>query len=140
MVKKTGNINFGINIIMQISKNVQKILKFYESDNPGVKNNLARLLNHGDLGGTGKIVILPVDQGFEHGPLESYSINEDAFDPYYHYRLAIESQVSAYAAPLGSLEMGASEFAGMVPTILKMNSSNTLMSKDIPANQSITLL
>jgi class I fructose-bisphosphate aldolase len=52
---------------------VREILSWYESDNPGVKTNLARLLNTGRLAGTGKFVILPVDQGFEHGPARSFA-------------------------------------------------------------------
>ena len=43
---------------------VKNILSWYGADNPGTLANLARLLNHGTLGGTGKMVILPVDQGF----------------------------------------------------------------------------
>lgn len=111
---------------MQMTKTVQNILANYESDNPGTKANLARMLMHGELGGTGKMVILPVDQGFEHGPARSFAVNPEGYDPHYHYRLAIESGCSAYAAPLGSLEAGASTFAGQVPTILKVNSSNCL--------------
>jgi len=121
-----------------ITKKVRNILNFYESDNPGVKNNLARLLGQGALGGTGRLVILPVDQGFEHGPVASFAVNEDAYDPHYHYKLAVEANVSAYAAPLGSLEAGASTFSGMIPTILKINSSNSLISKDSAPNQAVT--
>ena len=54
---------------------VKEILGWYGSDNPGTLTNLARLLNHGRLGGTGKLVILPVDQGFEHGPARSFAVN-----------------------------------------------------------------
>ena len=104
---------------------VRAILNNYESDNPGVKGNLARILMHGKLGGTGKLVILPVDQGFEHGPARSFSINPDAYDPHYHYQIAIDAGLSAYAAPLGMIEAGASTFAGQIPTILKVNSSNS---------------
>jgi class I fructose-bisphosphate aldolase len=104
---------------------VKKILAGYESDNPGTKTNIARILMHGKLGGTGKLVILPVDQGFEHGPARSFAINPDAYDPHYHYALAIEAGLSAYAAPLGMLEAGADTFAGQIPTILKVNSSNS---------------
>ena len=53
---------------MKINGQVQKILGNYESDNPGTKANLARILMHGKLGGTGKLLILPVDQGVEHRP------------------------------------------------------------------------
>jgi class I fructose-bisphosphate aldolase len=111
---------------MAVTEQVKKILGWYESDNPGTKANLVRLLNHGKLGGTGKLVILPVDQGFEHGPARSFAANPAAYDPHYHFSLAIEAGLSAYAAPLGMLEAGASTFAGQIPTILKLNSSNSL--------------
>ena len=105
---------------------VKKILGFYESENPGVVNNLARILNHGYLGGTGKVVILPVDQGFEHGPILSFAGNANAYDPYYHFKLAISSGCNAYAAPLGFLQAGVKEFAGEIPLILKLNNSDSL--------------
>jgi class I fructose-bisphosphate aldolase len=104
---------------------VRAILANYESDNPGVKANLARILMQGRLGGSGKLVILPVDQGFEHGPARSFAVNEPAYDPHYHFQLAIDAGLSAYAAPLGMLEAGAGTFAGQIPTILKVNSSNS---------------
>ncbi|TKD51057.1 class I fructose-bisphosphate aldolase [Sphingomonas baiyangensis] len=104
---------------------VKAILANYESDNPGVKANLYRMLMQGRLGGTGKMIILPVDQGFEHGPARSFAINPAAYDPHYHYQLAIDAGLSAYAAPLGMLEAGADSFAGQIPTILKVNSSNS---------------
>ena len=110
---------------MKISQRVKKILSYYESDNPGTKGNLARILMHGKLGGTGKMVILPVDQGFEHGPARSFARNASAYDPHYHYQLAIDAGLNAYAAPLGMLEAGADTFAGAIPTILKLNSSNS---------------
>ncbi len=105
---------------------VKEILGWYESDNPGSKTSLARILNHGHLGGTGKLVILPVDQGFEHGPARSFAANPPAYDPRYHFQLAIDAGLNAYAAPLGMIEAGASTFAGEIPLILKMNSSNSL--------------
>jgi class I fructose-bisphosphate aldolase len=107
------------------TKAVAKILANYESDNPGVKANLYRFLSQGRLGGTGKMIILPVDQGFEHGPARTFAMNPDAYDPHYHYQLAIDAGLSAYAAPLGMLEAGADKFAGQIPTILKLNSSNS---------------
>lgn len=116
---------------MKITQKVRKILANYESDNPGTKANLARILMEGKLGGSGKLVILPVDQGFEHGPARSFAPNPEAYDPHYHYELAIDAGLSAYAAPLGMLEAGADTFAGAIPTILKVNSSNSLAtSKD----------
>ena len=113
---------------MRISQRVKKILSHYEGDNPGTKTNLARILAHGKLGGTGKLVILPVDQGFEHGPARSFAPNPDAYDPHYHFQLAADAGLSAYAAPLGMIESGADTFAGVVPTILKVNSANSLAS------------
>lgn len=123
---------------MQMTDTVRKILANYESDNPGVKGNLARMLMTGKLAGTGKMIILPVDQGFEHGPARSFAANPAAYDPHYHYQLAIDAGLNAYAAPLGMLEAGADTFAGQIPTILKVNSANSLMSDTAGKNQAIT--
>ncbi|MBI1172292.1 class I fructose-bisphosphate aldolase [bacterium] len=123
---------------MRTTRIVQKILSNYEGETPGVKANLARILSEGKLGGTGKLVILPVDQGFEHGPARSFSVNPAAYDPHYHYQLAIDAGLSAYAAPLGPLEAGADTFAGQIPTILKVNSANSLMPSVAPKTQAIT--
>ncbi len=111
---------------MKTTQKVRKILSYYESDNPGTKANLARILMQGKLGGTGKLVILPVDQGFEHGPARSFAPNPAGYDPHYHFQLAIDAGLSAYAAPLGMIEAGADTFAGQIPTILKVNSANSL--------------
>jgi len=121
---------------MQLTPKVKEILSWYEGDNPGVKSNLARLLMHGRLGGTGKLVILPVDQGFEHGPARSFAANPPAYNPHYLYELALEAGLSGYAAPLGLLQQGADSYAGQLPTILKLNSANSL-SATIP-DQAIT--
>jgi class I fructose-bisphosphate aldolase len=123
---------------MKMTDNVKKILGNYESDNPGVKANLARILMSGKLGGTGKLVILPVDQGFEHGPARSFAKNEIAYDPHYHFKLAINAGLSAFAAPLGMLEAGASTFAGQIPLIMKLNSSNSLSREKDAPSQAIT--
>ncbi len=112
---------------------VREILSWYGADNPGVLTNLARMLNHGRLAGTGKMVILPVDQGFEHGPARSFAKNPDAYDPSYHFSLAIESGCNAYAAPLGFIEAAARDYAGEIPLILKINNSDSLFkSKEDP--------
>ncbi len=111
---------------MQVTERVEEILSWYEGDPPGVKANLYRLLMHGRLAGTGKLVILPVDQGFEHGPARSFAPNPSAYDPHYLYELAIEAGLSGYAAPLGLLQQGADSFAGRLPLILKLNSANSL--------------
>ncbi len=111
---------------------VREILSWYGADNPGVLTNLARMMNHGRLAGTGKLVILPVDQGFEHGPARSFAMNPDGYDPSYHLQLAIESGCSAYAAPLGALEVCVRDFAGEIPLILKINNSETLYTNKSP--------
>ena len=116
---------------------VKEILSWYSSENPGVKTNLARLMNHGRLAGTGKFVILPVDQGFEHGPARSFAPNAPGYDPRYHVELAIESGCNAYAAPLGFLEAVASDYAGDIPLILKLNNSDSL-SKGIEPCSAVT--
>jgi class I fructose-bisphosphate aldolase len=123
---------------MRMSEPVKRILDNYESDSPGTKANLARILMSGRLGGSGKLVILPVDQGFEHGPARSFAPNPPAYDPHYHYQLAIDAGLSAYAAPLGFLEAGASTFAGSIPTILKLNSANSLARAKEAPSQAIT--
>jgi class I fructose-bisphosphate aldolase len=123
---------------MIASDRVKKILDGYESDNPGTKANLARILMQGKLGGTGRLVILPVDQGFEHGPARSFAPNPPAYDPHYHFSLAIEAGLSAYAAPLGFLEAGAATFAGAIPTILKVNSANSMARAKEAPSQAVT--
>ena len=110
---------------MKITQRVKRILANYESDCPGTKAKLASILMHGKLGGSGKMVILPVDQGFEHGPDRSFAPNPAGYDPHYHYQLAVDAGLNAFAAPLGLLEAGADSFAGAVPTILKLNSSDS---------------
>ncbi len=114
---------------MTLTPEIRKIIDCYESDNPGSKASLVRMLNHGRLAGTGKLVILPVDQGFEHGPARSFAPNPPAYDPHYHFQLAIDAGLSAYAAPLGMIEAGAGTFAGQIPLILKLNSSNSLATE-----------
>ena len=116
------------------TKRVKEILSWYSADNAGTLANLARILNHGRLGGTGKLVILPVDQGFEHGPARSFAKNPAGYDPRYHFELAIEAGCNAYAAPLGFLEAGAAEFAGDIPLILKLNNSDALTAMPDPCS------
>jgi fructose-bisphosphate aldolase, class I len=114
------------------SSRVREILGWYGSDNPGTLTNLARLLNHGRLAGTGRFVILPVDQGFEHGPARSFATNSAGYDPRYHFELAIAAGCNAYAAPLGFIEAGVAEFAGEIPLILKLNNSDSLSGGSDP--------
>jgi len=117
-----------------MTERVREILSWYAGSNPGTLSNLARMLNHGVLGGSGKMVILPVDQGFEHGPARSFAPNPAGYDPQYHFKLAIESGCNAYAAPLGFLEAGAADFAGEIPLILKLNNSDTLYDTPDPCS------
>ncbi len=119
---------------MALTDRVKQILSWYGSDNPGVRANLVRMLNHGNLAGTGKMVILPVDQGFEHGPARSFAPNPEGYDPEYHAQLAVDSGCNAYAAPLGFLEAVADRFAGEIPLILKLNNSDTLAKVDQPCS------
>ncbi|WP_323732962.1 class I fructose-bisphosphate aldolase [Candidatus Bandiella euplotis] len=123
---------------MHLTAQVANILKNYTSETPAVKSNIVRILMSGKLAGTGKMVILPVDQGFEHGPSKSFAVNEAAYDPVYHVKLAIDAELNAYAAPKGMLEAIPDEFRGAIPLILKANSSNSLVPKNNSPNQAIT--
>lgn len=123
---------------MSVTPAVKKILSWYESDSDKTKASLGRMLMQGHLAGTGKMVILPVDQGFEHGPARSFAANPPAYDPHYHFQLAIDAGLNAYAAPLGMLEAGAETFKGKIPTILKINSSNSWAPKDAAPDQAVT--
>ena len=115
-----------------MSTRVREILSWYGSDNAGTRANLARMLLHGKLAGTGKLVILPVDQGFEHGPARSFAPNPPAYSPLYHFELGIDTGCNAYAAPLGFLEAGADRFAGEIPLILKLNNHDVLHDEKDP--------
>jgi fructose-bisphosphate aldolase, class I len=117
-----------------MSERVEEILSWYGSDSPGTRANLYRLLTTGRLAGTGKLVILPVDQGFEHGPARSFAKNPAGYDPRYHFELALKAGCNAYAAPLGFLEAGAGEFAGRIPLILKLNNSDVLYKDKDPCS------
>ena len=123
---------------MRITQTVKKILDNYSSESPAIISRLYQILMHGKLSGTGKMLILPVDQGFEHGPDRSFIKNQASYDPSYHYQLAVDAGLSAYAAPLGFISTSAREFAGQIPTILKLNSSNSLLSKSSVADQAFT--
>ena len=123
---------------MKLTRKVRQILSNYESDCPGTKANIARILMHGRLGGSGKVIILPVDQGFEHGPHRSFAPNPPAYDPHYHFQLAIDAGLNAFATPLGMVEAGADTFAGQIPIILKVNNANSLFPSAAHKDQAIT--
>lgn len=120
---------------MPLTPAVSAIIDNYDSENPGTRAKLVQMLNHGRLGGTGKMLILPVDQGFEHGPARSFAPNPAGYDPLYHWQLAIDAGLSAFAAPIGLLSTGAAHFAGQIPLILKVNSSN---NHALAADQALT--
>ena len=123
---------------MHITNAVKKIIAGYASESPAIKYRLCQILMHGRLAGTGRMVILPVDQGFEHGPARSFAKNPSAYDPDYHFRLAIDAGLSAYAAPMGFLEAAIDKFIGQIPIILKLNSNNALDSQLDNPDQAIT--
>lgn len=115
-----------------MSERVEKILSNYAGENPGVIGNLRRMMHTGTLAGTGKMVILPVDQGFEHGPGRSFEPNPQGYDPEYHAYLATKSGCNAYAAPLGFIEAIAHKYGGRLPLILKVNNSDLLAKTAAP--------
>ena len=115
-----------------MSQRVREILSYYASENPGVRSSIARFLNHGRLAGTGRLVILPVDQGFEHGLARSFAPNPPSYNPLYHFGLALDAGCNAYAAPLGFIEAGAAEYAGEIPLILKLNNHDLLLDEHDP--------
>jgi class I fructose-bisphosphate aldolase len=123
---------------MVVTEKVKKILANYESDCPGTKANLTRILMQGRLGGSGRLIILPVDQGWEHGPARSFAPNPAGYDPHYFPQLALDAGMSAYAAPLGAIETIADTYAGQIPLILKLNSANSLAPNNIDYNQAVT--
>src|SRR2546428_10947884 len=111
---------------------VAEILSWYESDSPGTRANLARLLNHGRLGGSGRLVILPVDQGFEHGPARSFAPNPAGYHPHYHFQLAVDAGCNAHAAPLGFLEAGAARVSRANPPNPQANKPYLLYNEKNP--------
>jgi len=115
-----------------LKERVKEILGWYGADCPGTLAGLSRMMNTGTLAGRGKFVILPVDQGFEHGPARSFAPNPEGYDPEYHFRLALAAGCNAYAAPLGQLEQAARGHAGELPLILKANSSDLLYKGSDP--------
>ena len=133
IVSRSDSANcVGITLEEIMTDRIREILSWYRHDNPGVVSNIARMLMHGRLGGSGKLVILPVDQGFEHGPARSFAANPSGYDPRYHFELALAAGCNAYAAPLGFIESGAADYAWRVPLILKANSHDGLHAEADP--------
>ena len=102
---------------------------------PGKRTRLKRLLyDHGPGGGT--LLVLPIDQGLEHGPVDFFD-NPDALDPDYQYRLARDGRFSAIALHIGLAEKYFAPYAGEVPLILKLN-GKTSIPPDTEAFSSLT--
>lgn len=100
---------------------------FAESDrNPQVLKSLAQLYNHGALGGTGYLNILPVDQGIEHTAAASFYKNQDYFDPENIIKLGIEAGCNGVASTFGGLALHARKYAHKIPFIVKMNHNELL--------------
>lgn len=121
-------------MMLKITKNperVEEILSWYKHTNTSEQqDNLAKILNYGRIGGTGKLMILPIDQILEHGPGRAFESNPVMYDPLELAQFAVDGGFNAFAAPLGSLERGYEVLAKHnVPTILKVN-SHTLMIPD----------
>jgi class I fructose-bisphosphate aldolase len=94
---------------------------------PRVLGAFQRMFDHGRLGGTGYLSILPVDQGIEHSAGASFAPNPQMFDPEWIVRLAIEGGCSAVASTFGVLGSVARRYAHRIPFIVKIN-HNELMS------------
>jgi fructose-bisphosphate aldolase, class I len=101
---------------------------FANSDrNPQVLRNLASVYNHGRLGGTGYLSVLPVDQGIEHTGGSSFAPNPDYFNPENIIKLAMEGGCNAVATTFGGLALNARKYAHKIPFIVKIN-HNELMT------------
>ena len=94
--------------------------------NPQVLRSLAQLYNHGNLGGTGYLSILPVDQGVEHSAAFSFYKNPDYFDPENIIKLAIEAGCNGVASTFGVLGLNARQYAHKIPFIVKINHNELL--------------
>src|SRR5690625_4217004 len=100
---------------------------WYHSDrSPRVLRNLQALLDHGRLGGTGYVSILPVDQGVEHSGGASFAPNPDYFDPEKIVKLAIEGGCNGVASTFGVLGAVARKYAHKIPFIVKINHNELL--------------
>ncbi|MAP24400.1 MAG: fructose-bisphosphate aldolase [Rickettsiales bacterium] len=116
---------------------VKNILQNYTYETPAVRGRISQLLHQGELAGTGRLMISAVDQGFEHGPIDSFAMQPEAYDPCFHFRFAYENGLSGLAGPLGFLQAGVDMYPGQLPLILKMNSSNKLIDIADP-DQAVT--
>ncbi len=94
--------------------------------NPQVLRSLSQLYNNGNLGGTGYLSILPVDQGIEHSAAFSFYKNPDYFDPENIIKLALETGCNGVASTFGVLGLNARKYAHKIPFIVKINHNELL--------------
>ncbi|MCG2418790.1 class I fructose-bisphosphate aldolase [Aequorivita sp. F47161] len=94
--------------------------------NPQVLRSLSQLYNNGNLGGTGYLSILPVDQGIEHSAAFSFYKNPDYFDPENIIKLALEAGCNGVASTFGVLGLNARKYAHKIPFIVKINHNELL--------------
>lgn len=100
---------------------------FIDSDrNNQVLGNLARLMNHGRLGGTGYVSVLPVDQGIEHSAGASFAPNPAYFDPENIIKLAIEGGCNGVTSTLGVMGLVSRRYAHKIPFFVKLNHNELL--------------
>src|ERR1044071_8901046 len=98
----------------------------YSDRTPQVLRSLQSLFDHGRLGGTGYLSILPVDQGIEHSAGASFAPNPVYFDPENIVRLAIEGGCNAVATTFGGLALMSRKYAHKIPFIVKINHNELL--------------
>ncbi|MEQ3676162.1 class I fructose-bisphosphate aldolase [Luteirhabdus pelagi] len=108
------------------SKNSLEKVFVNSNRNPQVIRSLNQLYNHGNLGGTGYLSILPVDQGIEHSATFSFYKNPDYFDPENIIKLAIEAGCNGVASTFGVLGLNARKYAHKIPFIVKINHNELL--------------
>jgi class I fructose-bisphosphate aldolase len=105
----------------------ESVDNFRESDrSPQVLKNLAQLYNHGNLGGTGYINILPIDQGIEHSAAFSFYKNQGYFDPENIVKLAVEAGCNGVASTFGALALHSRKYAHKIPFVVKINHNELL--------------
>ncbi|OIO54569.1 fructose-bisphosphate aldolase [Candidatus Peregrinibacteria bacterium CG1_02_54_53] len=107
------------------SSHVKDIFGISDRPKEAVKH-LQELYDHGRLGGTGYLSILPVDQGIEHSAGASFAPNPDYFDPENIVKLAIDGGCNAVASTFGVLGIVAKKYADKIPFIVKINHNELL--------------
>lgn len=104
---------------------VDRVLSQSDRNVPTLRN-FQTILNHGRLGGTGYVSILPVDQGIEHSAGASFAPNPAYFDPESIVKLAIEGGCNAVASTVGVLASVSRRYAHKIPFLVKFNHNEML--------------